>query len=321
MQNKSLVRFFTAVAILVAMIYCSIHDKKFLSLQSEPENIDGFVSQMLYIKNLMEDSWGLFQAEPLYWVHALRMLVALPFEIVYEFGGAELVAILMLAIIWPLLVFFDATKRPWLGIVLPLAMIVLSFRAVLVFVGVGYLLLYVIRNRSSCFLLLGYLFVNLSSGSVLTALAIGFILSRRFCRMTRGMVIFLFGLLITLVVSVMYKYVGFMAQDVGYEATVGEGSGVLALLSRSTVFVSLLEGDYLRFSVYVAMLLGACYAFAYAAFDKRYSGYKVIFLVTIPSFMLEGLGVVSLIIPMMFFLSGVPISGFGRNNVLQLDKI
>ncbi len=316
MKKKSVVRIFTAIAIFVAMIYCSTHDKRFVSLQGEQENTDGFASQMLYIKNLMEDSWGLFQAEPLYWVHGLRMLVALPFEIVYELGGAALVAILMLVIIWPLLGFFDDAKRPSLGIVLPLTMIVLSFRAVLVFVGIGYLLLYIIRNRSFCFLVLGFLFVNLSSGSVLAALATGFVLSRRYCRMTRGMVLFLFGLLITLVVSVMDKYVGFMAQDVGYEATVGEGNGVLALLSRNTVFVSLLEGDYLRFSVYVAMLLGACYAFAYAAFDKRYSGYAVIFLITIPVFMLEGLGVVSLIIPIMLFLSGVPISGHGRKNVL-----
>jgi hypothetical protein len=295
------------VAMIISLMYCWSRDKSFVSLDADAIVSDGYASQVAYIFGLIEAGGTLLDAEPLYWIHGIRALIALAFSEVYSFGGALLTVVLILACIWPLFELFNSGPRSALALVLPLAVTVLSYRAVLVFVAIGYLLLYIVHRRSLIYLVISFLLVNLSSGAVLSAMMITLLLSREYRRVTPMLVIFSLLLMFSLGVSFADKYTGFLAQDAGYDATIQGATGIMALLSRSTVFVSIMAGDYVRAFAYIGMFFGACYALVYATLKKPFAGYAVIFVATTPAFFLEGLGVISLVVPVLMFLAGVPL--------------
>jgi hypothetical protein len=300
-------RAWAAVIFMVPLLFGWSRDKAFVSLDEDAIRSDGYASQVAFIRALIEGGGNLLDVDPLYWIHGVRTLLALGFEAVHGSGGPLLTAAVMLACVWPLLALFDGAPRRALSLLLPLTAVALSYRAVLVQVAIGYLLLYILRRCSPVYLLLAFLFANLSSGAVLSAVLIALLLAVGYRRMTPSMVIFVAGLVLSLGVSVADKYAGFMAREAGYDATVEGATGIVALLSRSTIFVSVMEGDYLRALTYTGMFAGALYALLYAAKRRRYAGYAAIFVCTIPAFLLEGLGVISLVVPVLMFLAGVPL--------------
>jgi hypothetical protein len=301
--NNSLV----LVASLLSLIYCWNLDKSFVSLDADAIVSDGYASQVYYILGLIDAGGSILDADPLYWIHGIRTIVALVFSEVYSVGGALLTVALLLACIWPIFELFNTGSRSALVLVLPLAMTILSYRAVLVFVAIGYLLLYIVRRRSSVYLVLSFVFANLSSGAVLSAMLITFLLSKKYHRATPALLLFALFLMFSLGVSFADKYTGFIAQEAGYDSTIQGATGFLALLSRSTIFISIMNGDYVRAFAYIGLFFGAFYALVYASLKKQFKGYALIFISTIPAFFLEGLGVISLVVPVLMFLAGVPL--------------
>ncbi len=306
-NRRRVPRAWAGAMFMVALVYGWSRDKTFLSLDEDAISTDGYASQVAFIRALIEGGGNLLNVDPLYWIHGVRTVLALGFEAVHTNGGALATAAVMLACIWPILALFDGAPRSVLALLLPLTMMALSYRAVLVLVAIGYILLYIVRRRSAVYLLLAFVFANLSSGAVLSGLLIALLLAAGYRRMTPSMLIFVACMVFSLAISVADKYEGFLAQDEGYDATVEGATGLVALLSRSTIFVSVMEGDYLRALVYTGMFVGALYALVYAAKRRSYGGYAGIFICTVPAFLLEGLGVISLVVPVLMFLAGAPL--------------
>jgi len=303
--QKQVSRLLAALIMLIPLLYCSGTGKAFLTIDEEGITNNGYASQVAYILAVYEDGGSMFDLEPLFWIHGIRTAIALGFGEIDNIGGPMLTASIMLAFTWPLLALFDTAPRRTVAFLIPLAVMALSYRAVFVFVAIGYLLLYVLRQRSAVYLVFSFIFAALSSGAVLSALMIALLLAKAYERLTFSMRIYILFMAISLGISFADKYTGFMAQEAGYDSTVQGATGITALLSRSTIFVSFDTGDYLRGIAYLVMLAGACYAVVYATLRKQYSGYAAIFVSTIPAFFLEGLGVISLVVPVFMFLAGV----------------
>lgn len=297
-----------ATAMLIALVTGWLNNKAYLLLDEETIGADGYASQVAFIRELVDGGGNLFDVEPLYWIQGLRTAIAVAFEVISSIGGPGLTAAVILCALAPLFDLFQTSKRPYLLLLLPFTLIALSYRAVLVYVAIGYLFLYILKRPSSVYLALSFLLANLSSGGVLSALLIAFLIGRAYRKRSLALRVYMISLFLSLGISAWDKYLGFVNQDTGYDATVQGATGLAALLSRSTIFVSFLNGDYLRGVVYVGLLLVALYAFFSAVKSSRYKGYAVVFLTTVPTFMLEGLGVISLLVPVLMFFAGVPLA-------------
>ncbi|MEY4564113.1 MAG: hypothetical protein RLZZ618_3390 [Pseudomonadota bacterium] len=285
----------------------SIQGKSYLVIDDSAETMDGYASQVIFVRALVDAGDNLLDVEPLIWVHMARTVIAVFFDVLESLGGPPLVSAIVLAGTIPLLVLFKGGRRDYLGLFLPLTVFALSYRAVLVMLSLGYLLLFLIKGRSRWYLVLSFLFANLSSGAVLTALLVGVLLGRAYRKGSLSLLVYLAFLLGSLGISMADKYVGFVAGDAGYDSGVDGATGILAVLSRNTIIVSLIHGDYVRGMVYIVLLLAAVYGFFYSLNRRIYGGYTLIFLVSGSAFMVEGLGVVSLVVPVLLYLSGVPL--------------
>lgn len=295
------------LAMALTWIAVSRMEKIYLAIDEDSVASDGYASQVAFILNLIENEGNLFQVEPLYWIHGLRTAVAIFFDYVEGVGGPALGGALVLGLALPVMLLFRDAKRPYLGALIPFAMLGLSYRAVLVLLSIGYLMIFILKNRSSVYLWVSFILANLSSGSVLSATLIAALIGLKYCRGNIKIKVYIGFLLFSLGVSALDKYIGFMAGDAGYDATVSGLTGWAALISRSTIFVSILEGDYLRAGTYIALFFTAICGFFHVLGRRRSNGYALIFFATIPAFLLEGLGVISLVVPILLFLSGIPL--------------
>lgn len=293
---------------LLPLAMCWLANKAYLLLDEESIGADGYASQVAFIRELVDSGGNLLEVEPLYWIHGLRTVIAVAFEAISSAGGPGLTAAVILCALAPLFGLFQPSRRPHLLLLMPFTLIALSYRAVLVYIAIGYLFLFILKRPSKLYLALSFLLANLSSGGVLSALLIAVLIGRAYRGRSLALRIYMLGLVLSLGISAWDKYLGFVNQDTGYDATVQGATGVVALLSRSTIFVSFLNGDYLRGIVYGGLLCVAVYAFFSAARSSRYKGYAVVFLTTVPTFMLEGLGVISLLVPVLMFFAGVPLA-------------
>lgn len=290
---------------VIPLFYGWIQAKEFLALDEDSLATDGYASQVAFIRTFVDSESNLLEVEPLYWLHGLRALIAFAFESVHSFGGPLATSAVMLCFVWPLFNLFDSAPRRVFALLLPLTLVMLSYRAVLVLASIGYLLLYIVRKRSKWFLVISFVFASLSSGAALSGLIISLALTRGYRCKTASMMVYVLGLAFSFGISVLDKYAGFVSGLAGYDATIEGATGVAAILSRSTIFVSSIQGDYLRSFVYLGLFAGVLLALVHASHSRRLGGYAVIFIATIPVFFFEGLGVVSVLVPVLMFLSGV----------------
>lgn len=280
--------------------YASAEERTFLSLAS----IDGFTVQVTYVTLLLDSGNSLFDLEPLLWIHALRAGVANSFVAVEENIGIGFSAFLILMLFVPILRLFAGLRGGFLVFAIPLAAIVLSPRALLAMVAVAYLVVFIINGRAAFFLTLSFVFANLSSGTVLNNLIITALLARNHRPKSVGLYIYAILLSVSLFISAGEKYVGFVEQRAGYIGTVSGVSGIEAIISRSTIIVSLQEGDYIRFGAYLGLALLALLLLFFSARKREYRGYTVILLSALPSVLAEGLGFISLFVPVLLLMAG-----------------
>ncbi len=290
---------------LLTLGYCWYVDKKFVVLEGGSID-DGYASQVNYVIELLNDG-DFLSAEPLYWMHGFRTVIALFFNVVYDFGGAALTAFVMMVFVLPVIAIFKNANYRSLSLLLILFVSLISYRAVLVFVGIGYIFLYAMHGGSKWYLFFGFLFANLSSGAVLTSVLISIFFIAKYKCKTISLYFFISILMASLIISLIDKYLGFSDQGIGYEPVLENVNGVFGAISRSTIFVSFIDGNFIRLFGYLFILLSVVAAFIYSIFKNRYSEYRVILLLSAPAFLLEGLGVISIIVPILMFIAGVSI--------------
>lgn len=289
--------FFLAVA---ASAYAAKNGGRFISL----DDIDGFSAQVIYIWNYFEGGNSLFDLDPLLMIHAARALIAYIFTVVEDNVGIGASTFILLMLAVPILRVFADLPRGFLVFAIPIAGMVFSGRAVLSMISVAYMVIVIIRKRGVILLFLSLFFSTLSSGVALNNLIIAMTVGRYHMRRSVSVMLYSAGLLVTLFISATDKYEGFSEQRAGYDATTYSTSQIGAVISRSTIYVSYMEGEYVRAFAYIGLALIALALLLAAMILPRYRGYAAILLAAIPSVLLEGLGFVSLVIPVLLMLAG-----------------
>lgn len=276
------------------------------------ESDDGFKVQISYILGLW-DIGALFDVisqSSLLAVHAFRVLSIAPFLIAESYVGTGLSLLLLELSVFPLIRAIPPRINPFISVI-PLTLpLMLSGRSVLVAVGVGYMVLFLLRERSSIWLLiLGMAWVNLSSASVLSALLLLLTwrrphkdASRRI--ITRAVSVGLLGL--SLYASLLEKQYGFSTGGSGYQSFAFANSNniIVNALSRATIFVSIADGQYVRGFVYGGIALYVLYKVVMLTFRANARHIQIMLACCVPGILLEGQGVVALVFPVFWLLIG-----------------
>jgi len=296
----SCVRFYFFIAISLCCLFVAIADKRFVDTRGA--HPDGYADQLEYVKDVIAEG-QLLEQPLLVWVHVARTVPASFFSFLYELGGAALVSIGMAAFFFPLLKLFEGSRYPIFAALLPFIMIVFSYRAALVALSIGYLMLFFLVRPKRWYLLVLFIFSNLSSGSVLTCIFMAFFMWRRTRVRSYSLGLCLAFLSISLCISLQHKIGGFIAGDAGYETMISGVDGFWALFTRGTIVVSFLDGDYARVLGYSTFLMSVLLVLIYAFIKRGLRPYVFIIAIALPSFLLEGLGVVTLLVPVLILLS------------------
>lgn len=289
-----------AILSIACSIYANHLDRTFLA----DDAMDGFTNQVTYVWNYLGGGNSIFSMEPLIWIHALRAAIATVFVFIEETFGTGASSFSMLLLFLPVVRMFIELRRGYFAWAIPLTVIIFSSRTVLVIISVAYLIMFISRNRPLYFLSLSFIFANLSSGAVMNNLIIATILVRNHRPKSLALHVYIAALLISFAISALDKYEGFVEQRSGYDSAVYGASGIEAILSRSTIMISLMEGNYLRFGAYTGMACAALFLFFVAWRIPNYRGYIAILLSAVPSVIFEGLGLVSLLIPVLLLVAG-----------------
>lgn len=297
--RSNIVAGYGILAIAVS-IYARITEQKFLS----DDVLDGFTIQVTYIWNYIGGRNSILDLEPLLWIHAVRALIAYIFVSLEERMGDGISTFVILIMFAPLLRSFSRLPRGYFIFFVPIAALVFSQRTMLVIMAVAYLMIFIFNARSYLYLAASFILSSLSSGTVMNNLIISVILVRNYHKKSIGLYIYIAALAASLLISTIDKYSGFVEQRAGYSSTVYGASGLQAVISRSTILVSLQEGNYTRFAAYIALATLALFLLFISLKLRRYRGYAAILLSAIPSVLLEGLGFVSLLVPVLMLMAG-----------------
>ncbi|MBN2974408.1 hypothetical protein JW805_20930 [Roseomonas aeriglobus] len=292
---------------LILSVACAIYAQSIGRTFLSNDLLDGFTIQVTYIWNYFSGGNSIFKLEPLLWIHSARALIAYIFVSVEDIFGVGSTSFLILLMYLPIVKEFANAKRGFFVFALPLSILVFSPRTALVIVSVAYLLMFIFRGKAYLYLLPSLFLSTLSSGVVLSNLIITLLLVRNYRRRSFALYLYASTLAISLLISVGDKYIGFNEQRAGYNSTVYGASGISAIISRSTIFVSLQEGNFVRFFAYIALAVLAMLLLFVSIRMRRYRGYAAILLAAVPSVFLEGLGFVSLLVPVLLLMAGRPL--------------
>lgn len=283
--------------------YAQSRQQTFLS----PDTLDGFTVQVNYIWNYFAGRNSILDLDPLLWIHVIRALIAYVFVTIEDTLGIGMSTFVMLILYVPVINQFSKTNRGFLAFAIPFSTLVFSPRTTLVIISVSYLVMFILKGKSYLYLTFSLIFSSLSSGAVLNNLIISVILARNHRPRSVGLYVYSAALMVSLFVSLADKYEGFTEQRAGYSSTVYGASGIGAIISRSTIFVSIQEGNLARSAAYIGLAVLAMLLLFVSIRVRQYRGYAAILLSAIPSVFLEGLGFVSLLVPVLLLMAGRPL--------------
>lgn len=254
---------------------------------------DGFYSQIFYVVNV-----GEWSTSPLYPVHLLRFLVVSPFYYLHVNGVNPIFeAALILMFLMPVLAIKFGSKRVYsqaLFIYLP---ILFSYRSVLVMCSISYLFICLYGcKRRYWMLFLSMLLANLSSGVVLPWVLIALLNIKDLSQKYKVIWFVALGAVVVLGFSISHK-VGFFF---------GEHAAGESVLSRSTFYVSILNEQYLRLALYSLLFL-AWFVIGLASINVKPFPTQLFcfYFPAFVTFFFEGLGLISFLIPMIWFYMGI----------------
>ena len=282
---------------------------------------DGAYFQYLNIKNLIASGylWEEASDSPIILTHIFRYVVYYPFIVLSESESAiasalPLEYIFLVLISFPVInYYYDRLK--YLILFLPLvAAYFVSFRAVLTAISIGYIVIYLFSNRWYPYFLTGLLLSLLSSAvsSQIVLLLLTYTTFRERHLLLRFKIIFPFILFsIILIQALSEKLKGFATGGAGYAALTeaAQSNVMLTILSRSTIFSDIVNGNIRG---YAYALIGSILLFvmlkSFLQRDPATKDHRLIILAISPGFLLEGLGVMSVMMVFIWSLLKVDLS-------------
>lgn len=310
------------IIVLAVTLIANLYGYQFMPVS---EYGDGFAMQLAAGVALVTDGAesGLIDESWLPLLHAVRFASVAPFIAAEEAIGPTGSVVLLLLLLLPL------TRSPGssggnLFTALPLLLpLFVSGRSVLVAVAVGYIAMNIMERRRQWMLWFGSLLANLSSASVLIAIILLFFdnvkISRariEFNQKTQRFFV-LALLLISFILSAVDKISGFGSGDAGYAAhAVDSDNFFIQIISRSTLAVSIVEGQYLRAVAYGAIAILLLVKLIAAFLDPRQKTERYLVICCFPAIFLEGLGVMAMVFPIIWLLSGLD-AGRQRSDLVR----
>jgi len=290
-KNSTLILIFQFIFFLVV---AALFNKSMFDAGTE----DGFFSQIAYAYS--EISSG--PTHPMYFVHLFRLLVALPFYLIYinEFPVLFESVILFLYTL-PVLTYRKSLRFYISGFIFLLVPWVLSFRSVLAMCAICYLYICFFDSKRHMFLyIISAILANLSSGVVLAWVIINMLcLKTIYIKYRVSLIFFALGC-IGFLMSVIHKMQHFFVKSgVAHNET---------LFTNNTFYVSYMQADYPRLLVYIALGISLWLLLIASACYKE-ANQKFLFFMSaaIPTLFFEGIGLVSFVFIFIWsFICGIP---------------
>lgn len=259
--------------------------------------INGFYSQIEYASKIFK---GEIDYNPLFFIHVIRLFIFLPFYYFTDSGFSSLLqASIYMLYCLPIVKFKFNGKRSYAQLAILFFPIFLSYRTSLGICSITYLYLIIVSKKQNYFLLiLSLLLANLSSGIMLSWLLCTTLNYRKILLTHKKMILILIIPMIGFMGSLINKYY-FMVSSFGQDVN---GSA----LERSTLYVSLVYGQYSRLSCYLLIVLILILILLANLMQKRVcKSMLFFFLSAIPSIFLEGIGLISYVMCFLLFLIGI----------------
>ena len=244
-------------------------------------------------------------------LHVVRLANVFPFLAVEEAIGPIGPVALLLLLLLPLARVPGSRNQSLLTLIPLFLPILVSGRSVLVAIAVGFVVMSIIERHRNWMLFAGALLANLSSASVLMCiilLAVGDVKDFRnpLSRSQRIQRLIVFALLlVSFGLSAVDKFTGFGSGDAGYAAHAFATDNIfLQVISRSTIAVSIVEGQYMRSLAYGGIAALLILKFLLAFTNPRQRIARRVVICCIPGLLLEGLGVIAMVFPFIWLLRG-----------------
>jgi hypothetical protein len=304
-------RYYTAYCLGLCLVFVTVDAAVFRTKLFDTHSLvpDGAYWQYLHIRDLIQNGTlgGEVSENPILLMHLFRYAIYWPFIILQE-ANTGLQYTLLTVIAFPVINhYFSRPSHLVFFFPLMLAYFI-SYRSVLAMISVGYIVIYMFDNRKPLFLFAGLLLSALSTAVFIQSLAL--LLSYVFFRARRMLFHPLFICAMIMLVFFLFKimaekYAGFSAGTAGYQSLVLNADTIvlLKIVSRSTIFVSILQGQargyvYIGLAVFVVLLIFK----TFLSRDPRIKNHKLVLLAMFPGFFAEGLGVLSITLVFLWTL-------------------
>lgn len=262
-------------------------------------------------RSLRDGSWVSFAAHPISSLHLCRFFLSWPFVQIEALCGSAAPILLLSLVAFPLAVAWD--KNPGilsrlLASALPFIFLGIGGRTSLVAIGMGYAVLAAIEpeRRGKHLAIAAPLSLFSAASLVLTIGVLSYGAVRQ--RVLKGGRLLAVGVLaLFLAASASHKVPGFIEGGPGYETSGGTSApctGATCVIeravSRSTLLFSLTNDQTLRFAFYFLMLLTALSFLALDYLRSTLHPLSIPIAICLLGFLGEGLGVWTLLIPLMW---------------------
>jgi hypothetical protein len=304
---------FLASALIHSLIFIFVSiilKREFLPGFADAYVEDGFVAQLTFVQQALFTGNSAAYQEPLFFVHVIRLLIALPFLLRTQLGlPVFLDSVFLIGFLSPILFASFGGRRYCRQHLFLYFGLLVSFRSMLVACAIGYLFLVLYSDvRSKRNFVMSSVLAYLSTASMVGWLFICVLFMRSLVHSLRSKTIVLVAILFVvggIGASALEKIRGFAEGGAGYEAVVETDSTAMRALSRNTIYVSIEEGNYVRALSYLALVGAVAGLYARTLFQKAYRRLHWFFLAPLPLFAFEGLGPMAFLFPVCWVLFGV----------------
>lgn len=254
---------------------------------------DGFYVQIQETKqvSIVFDNPNLF-------IHYLRYITVYPFDFIVSnnLDPAFEAAVMVLALLPILLVRFANGYRHAAQPLLVYLPLMVSYRSALVACAIGYLFifLFIQRNRYGL-LFISAVFANLSSGVVIIWLAIMAYNSRATIRRRKWLTV-VFALMVGNFALQFVQKLDFFSAQAG-----AESSGLVHGITRNTLVTTITTGQWARAVFYLTLLALVAFILIVGRSVGLTRPARAFYFFALPSFLFEGLGPLSYIVPITWF--------------------
>ena len=301
-----------AVILLIALVLIDAAIiKSAYFVQSETDLQDGAFIQIKQTLELIVNGEAGKRAleSPVFLSHLVRLAIFVPFSYLGSLGqGLEYVLIVFVSL--PVVMRYYKRSSD-LMLLAPLVLpFLISYRSFLAAVAIGYVVISVTGRGNALFLLFG-ISLSLLSSAVMVQSSLLMILYRRkiiwFLRRRPIVLVPLVAFLSITFLVVLVKIQGFAGGVDGYTSEYGSG-GILSLVTRGTLFVGLAKGSLRGYvSLGIVLLLMFRLVLLGCSGSKKSQAYFRVLICLAPGVLFEGLGIVSMLFPIIWLVRGVDI--------------